>query len=121
MSCRSTLEYEEPNLLSVEQDCIPGAIDWFDGCQMCFAFALTMFLVAAWIAAKQNEYYGTILAIPTAAAVLLSGIAYPCTLTVRDMLDRGQLPRRFSLWQLLSLLTSVSITLGLLVLLLKGL
>jgi hypothetical protein len=86
-----------------------------------FCLSVPLFLFAAWIAAKQSEFYGTILAIPTAAAVLLSGIAFPGSLAVRDMLVRGQLPWRFSLLQLLSLITSVSITLGMLILILKRL
>jgi hypothetical protein len=83
--------------------------------------SVALFILATWTAEKHSEYYGTILAIPTASAVLISGIAYPCLLTVRDMLDRGQFPRRFSLWQLLSVLTSASITLGMIVILLKRL
>ena len=60
-----------------------------------FCVFVALFVLAMWIAAKQSEYYGTILAIPTAAAVLLSGIAYPCSLTLRDRLDRG-----IKLWRL---------------------
>ena len=86
-----------------------------------FCISVTLFLAAVWIAAKRSEYYGTILAIPTAAIVLFSGLAYPWSLALRDMLDRGQWPWRFSLFRLLWMITSVSIAMGMLVFILKQL
>ncbi len=80
-----------------------------------FVTAVLLFVTAMWIAAAKSEFYGTILAIPTAAIVLLTGVAYPWSLALRDWVDRGQPPLRFRLSHLFWLTTEASIVIGLLV------
>src|SRR5262245_35290938 len=84
------------------------------------AFVL-LFLAGVWVAVKRSEYYGSILALPTAAAGLLSGLAYPCSLILRDSLDRGGKFWRFNLRYLLSVMTGAAIVMGVLSLAFKHL
>jgi hypothetical protein len=86
-----------------------------------FCVFVTLFVIAVWIGATKSEYYGAILAIPTAAAVLVSGITYPFSLSVRDMLNRGQKPWQFSIFHLLYIMTCVSIGMGAMIFLVKRL
>jgi hypothetical protein len=86
-----------------------------------FFIAVPLFLTGAWIGAKHSEFYGTLLAVPAAVVVLLSGLAYPWPLMFRELFASGRDPLRFSLYQLLSIITGASIAMGMIIYLIQAL
>jgi hypothetical protein len=86
-----------------------------------FWVSVLLFFMELFVVADRSEYFGAVLAMPTAAVILLSGLAYPISLLLREMLDRGQRPWRFSLRYLLGVMTCVAIVMGTLIVTLKHL
>jgi hypothetical protein len=84
-----------------------------------FCICVPLFIAAAFIGATRNEYLGTLLAIPAAALIFLSAVAYPSAIALRDVLAYGYKPWRFSLFQLLCVFTGASLGMGILFYLLK--
>lgn len=79
-----------------------------------FWVSVVLFFTAALALVHYNEYYGSLLAIPVAAVILLSGVGYPLALLVREVNDRGLKLWRFSMLSVLVIMTDAAIVMGLL-------
>jgi hypothetical protein len=84
---------------------------------MSFLICLFLFFVSLWIILTQSEFYGTIVINRVIVVGILSCLAYPWALFLRDAILKGRKSWRFSLRALLITTTLVAVVLGLIIVL----